>query len=87
MPGLDAGGATRLMARPEQIDIVAPDADGVHLPGKILSRYFNGGHMDYRIASDAGEIAVHASTAQDWAPGTAVGLRFDPDRLWPLEGA
>lgn len=74
----------RVMARPEQITITAADNQTANLKGRVISRYFNGGHMDYRVTTDAGEITVHSSTANDWSIGANVGLIFDPARIWPL---
>ena len=79
-----APGTLRVMVRPEQIALTRPDDPAAHVAGRITARYFNGGHMDYRVASDAGEIAVRGSTAEDWGPGAAVGLVFDPARAWVL---
>lgn len=77
-------GPVRLMARPEQITLVPGDAPA-ELSGSIVHGYFNGSHVDYRVATEAGEIAVHAPTAELLPEGASVGLRFDARRLWPLE--
>lgn len=84
---LTPGAQARVMVRPEQIRLVAPGDHAANMGGRIEARYFNGGHMDYRVATDRGAVAVHCSTAEDWTTGDAVGLVFDPARAWPLEGA
>ena len=83
MPQLPPG-PVRLMARPEQIALVPAGAQA-DMAGRVDHSYFNGSHVDYRITTDAGDVAVHASTAQIFPAGTPVGLRFDPARLWPME--
>ncbi len=85
MPQLPPG-PVRLMARPEQITLLS-DATQAEMTGRVVHSYFNGSHVDYRVTTEAGDIAVHASTAQVFAPGTPVGLRFDASRLWPMEPA
>ncbi len=83
MPQLPPG-PVRLMARPEQISLVQAGVAS-DMVGRVDHSYFNGSHVDYRISTDAGDIAVHASTAHIFPAGTPVGLRFDPARLWPME--
>ena len=72
------------MARPEQISLVQAGVAS-DMVGRVDHSYFNGSHVDYRISTDAGDIAVHASTAHIFPAGTPVGLRFDPARLWLME--
>jgi putative spermidine/putrescine transport system ATP-binding protein len=76
----------RVMVRPEQIGLTRADDPAAHVQGRVVARYFNGGHMDYRIASDAGEIAVRSSTAEDWGPGMT-GVRRPPPGLLLLPAA
>ncbi|QDL91668.1 ABC transporter ATP-binding protein [Paroceanicella profunda] len=87
LPGAAAPGSRlRVMARPEQVRLTAPGAEA-DASGTVVSHYFNGGFIDYRVRVGADEIMVHAPTAHRFADGAAVGLAFDPARLWPLEGA
>ncbi|MCU0906196.1 MAG: ABC transporter ATP-binding protein [Rhodobacteraceae bacterium] len=80
------GGRLRVMARPEQIRL-GPPGQAAHLSGRVVSQYFNGAHVDCRVATPAGSITVHAPTSVDAPEGATVGLTFDPVRLWPLEPA
>ncbi|WP_118133019.1 ABC transporter ATP-binding protein [Oceanicella sp. SM1341] len=83
--GTAPGRGLRVMARPEQVRLTAPGAGDA--TGTVVSHYFNGGFIDYRVRVGADEIMVHAPTADRFADGAAVGLAFDAGRLWPLEGA
>ncbi|MCJ7872160.1 ABC transporter ATP-binding protein [Phaeobacter sp. J2-8] len=77
-----AGERLRIMARPEQIMLTAPEHG--QLGGRIAKRYFSGGHVEYSIDTDCDEIAVVGPTTQNLKEGDTVGLCFDPARLWPM---
>ncbi|WP_226629283.1 ABC transporter ATP-binding protein [Alloyangia pacifica] len=79
-----AGSLMRLMARPEQIALVDPS--GAQLGGRIAKRYFSGGHIEYHVDTDCGPLLVLGPTSQTVAEGQAVGLSFDAQRLWPMQG-
>ncbi|MER5173467.1 ABC transporter ATP-binding protein [Thioclava kandeliae] len=79
---LPAGASLRLMARPEQIGICAPEEGD--LVGQVISCAFSGGHLEYVIETDLGPMAVISPTTYRANEGERVGLSLDPARLWPL---
>ena len=84
-PACGAGGGMRVMARPEQIALTEPAAG--QIGGRIAKRYFSGGHVEYHVETDVGPVVVLAPTTHAVREGEAVGLRFDPQRLWPVPSA
>ena len=84
-PACGAGGGMRVMARPEQIALTEPAAG--QIGGRIAKRYFSGGHVEYHVETDVGPLVVLAPNTHAVREGEAVGLRFDPQRLWPVPSA
>jgi putative spermidine/putrescine transport system ATP-binding protein len=76
-----------IMARPEAIRVAAGDDSGAHIAGRIVSSYFHGAFIDYRVAVGESILAVHAPPPARFGAGEAVGLVLDPERLWPLRDA
>jgi putative spermidine/putrescine transport system ATP-binding protein len=88
-PGPNGASTLRLMARPEQITLIpAETAQAMSdLSGRIAKRYFSGGHVEYHVDCALGPLVVLGPTTQSLLEGDAVGLRFDPTRLWALPAA
>ncbi|MFD1911241.1 ABC transporter ATP-binding protein [Halodurantibacterium flavum] len=85
LPGAPPRAASvRVMARPEQLRLVPPDA--ADLTGAVTGRYFNGGHVEYRVSTEAGPLTVQTPTSVRAQEGETVGIAFDPSRLWPIPG-
>ncbi|MBW4093882.1 MAG: TOBE domain-containing protein [Proteobacteria bacterium] len=78
--GCAAGQAVELAIRPEDISL-GPAADG-EPGGTILDRVFLGNLIEYQVGIGP-DLALRVQThpRQDFAPGAAVGLRFDPHQI------
>ncbi len=78
-----AGTAVTIAVRPEKMILEAVPPDGVAAPnrwrGIVRQAVYSGSSITYRVDVGA-EIIVFAQnqTAQPLAPGTAVGVRWDP---------
>lgn len=79
------GSAMTLLARPESIDI-GPASDSADAKGTIDARYYLGSYIDYRVRlADDQVVTVHGTPPARFSPGDAVGLSFDPERLWAVD--
>ena len=76
-----------IMARPEAIRVVSADDPGTHIKGRIVSRYFHGAFVDYRVALGDSILAAQVAPPARFSEGDAVGLILDSGRLWPLADA
>jgi putative spermidine/putrescine transport system ATP-binding protein len=79
-------GARRIMARPEAISLEAAGPKST-MTGRIAARYFHGAFVEYRLAVGETSITAHTAPPMRWDVGDMVALRFDEDRLWPLDDA
>jgi putative spermidine/putrescine transport system ATP-binding protein len=84
-PGLAFGTGTRLsvLARPEAIALAA-GPPGAAARGTVTARYFHGAYIDYRIAVGDQALSVQAAPPARHAPGDAVVLDIDAERLWAV---
>lgn len=86
--GLAFGTGTRLavMARPQAIALSAAQPMNGHTPvvGTVTARYFHGAFIDYRVAVGEHALSVQAQPPAMHAPGDAVALAFDAQRLWAV---
>ncbi|HWU64832.1 MAG TPA: ABC transporter ATP-binding protein [Ensifer sp.] len=81
--GAAPGRSVTVAVRPEAIDLVAL---GEGRPATIVSSYYSGSLMDYRVRlADGTLIDVQTFPRQRFADGDAVGLSVSADRWWPLE--
>lgn len=81
--GAVPGRAVTVAVRPEAIDLVAP---GEGQAATIVSSYYSGSLMDYRVRlADGTLIDVQTFPRRRFVDGEAVGLSVPADRWWPLE--
>ena len=83
--GADNAGATTVMFRPEDVQIVAPAA--ANFSGKVVSSFFLGDHT--RLVIDTGDgqwVTVRAQQRAPFASGEAVHCAVAPDAVLTLAG-
>jgi putative spermidine/putrescine transport system ATP-binding protein len=83
--GHDVGASVTLSLLPESIELAAAGSQGV--PGRIVSRYYSGSLVDFRVALDP-DLILHVQSFPSvrFVEGDAVAVRVPLDRLW-LVGA
>jgi putative spermidine/putrescine transport system ATP-binding protein len=83
--GHEIGKSVTLSLRPESIELAAAGSQGA--PGTIVSRYYSGSLVDFRVALDSG-LTLHVQNFPSvrFVEGDPVAVRVPLDRLW-LVGA
>jgi iron(III) transport system ATP-binding protein len=85
-PGIGAGDAVRVVARPEAIEVVPAAAAGA-MSATVVKHAFLGEKIDYDVRWGETSISAVRYNAGDAIPdGAAVGLRFAEDALALLPG-
>ncbi len=70
-----SAGAIRVAIRPGRIQIVAANTPNT-MAGEILKATYAGSHMEYKVATPAGELFVVSDVESDFSDGQAVGVGF-----------
>ncbi|NEK32552.1 ABC transporter ATP-binding protein [Rhizobium leguminosarum] len=77
-----------LALRPEAVELLPISSKGAGVPGKVLSSYYSGSLVDYRLQlADGAVVNVQTFPRIRFADGEEVLLRAPSDRFWPLGSA
>jgi ABC-type Fe3+/spermidine/putrescine transport system ATPase subunit len=76
------GDAIRIVCRPEDVRIL-PDGtlETTEIKASVREIAYLGDHLEYTVDACGRSIVVLAGKAARYAPGTAIRLAFDPERL------
>ena len=82
------GDSLTAVLRPEAITLAPTDATGLGWGGRVLSAYYSGNTIDYRIAlTDGSELQVQTFPTRRFQPGDAVTVMASGASFWPLAEA
>ncbi|MGO8245514.1 ABC transporter ATP-binding protein [Rhizobium johnstonii] len=77
-----------LALRPEAVELLPISSKGAGVPAKVLSSYYSGSLVDYRLQlADGAVVNVQTFPRIRFADGEEVLLRAPSDRFWPLGSA
>jgi putative spermidine/putrescine transport system ATP-binding protein len=87
LPGPRADGSEVMLAlRPEAVELLPQSSDGAGVPATIVSSYYSGSLVDYRLKlQDGSMVNVQTFPRNRFADGDAVLVHVPSDRFWPLE--
>ncbi|NKN37586.1 ABC transporter ATP-binding protein [Agrobacterium sp. a22-2] len=83
---LAEGSMLTLALRPEAVEIAAAAGEGPGIPATVLSSYYSGSLVDYRLRLASGhEIDVQTFPRHRFDDGAMVRIHAPADRFWPVE--
>jgi len=82
------GSEILLALRPEAVEFLPPSSDVAGVPATIVSSYYSGSLVDYRLKlRDGSMVNVQTFPRNRFADGDAVLVQVPAERFWPLESA